>query len=172
MASVKHDNLEPYDMIQGKCYAFTYNPPDPKLKRDNGTVTIASIYASLSRALNGCYYVDYYMFIEASKTGKLHLHGYIRVNDMYLWCVSGLRQLCLAGATCIREIDCPHIWYKYCTKSTHMFMGKDVCQPYVKQNMKLSEVKPPDYNEWYGNTTYKCKCKESHLEVERNVDIE
>lgn len=159
-----HDNIEPYLMKERKCYSFTFNPP-PRKKHVGVNYEelsdVSYLYSQLAKALNGAHYVDYYMFLEASKTGKLHLHGYIRVNDMYLWCLKGLKQLCENGTTSIREITCPHIWYKYATKSLHIFLGKMTLKPYVKHKLSIKDVKPPDYVEWYGNTTYKCSCKTS-----------
>lgn len=137
------------DVVNGETYAFTFNPKDVLTPQDgvSNLVIFAKSMNALCLTMYKNYNADLKLYIEYSKLGRLHVHGYIKINDKFALYDSGLHYLMLRGTFCMKYMetkDDKDKWEDYCLKQekeitanllTHNIshpITKDTTTPLVK----------------------------------------
>lgn len=113
----KNSFLE-YDEIEnGGIYAFTWNPlQQPILTDPLGVSDWYHTQREFLTTLKGC---SLRMFIEVSKKGRWHFHGFIKIIDRLRFSIYAAPKLCEYGAS---KMDILHTtddyakWLIYCNK--------------------------------------------------------
>lgn len=115
-----HDVPNMEDIEDGVTYAFTLNPKKIPYKKDSSKyyASIQMWMAEVQETLNKEKNLGYKLYLEFSKVGRPHFHGYITIKDAFIFTVFNVENLMPIGAMCIKKIDTADDWLKYCTKQT------------------------------------------------------
>lgn len=121
--SSKDEFIKPEDIDMSALYAITYNPKDqPDLALSQGFIDWWLDQKKLLTNLRGC---NVRLFLEISKTGRHHFHGFIKITNRVKFAVYDTPKLQKEGSTCIKPIafgpdenKFDHFieWFAYCLK--------------------------------------------------------
>lgn len=105
------------DTQNGKTYAITLGPKSqPDFRSPNGLTDWLGEQRAFLKSLKGA---DFRLYIETSKTGRLHFHGYIMITNRVLFAIRSVPQLMSFYSTVIKDMltmDDYINWMVYCTK--------------------------------------------------------
>lgn len=104
------------DININEVYAITFNPCDKHQHFRSGqrvTECMKDIEDSIFYSMT-VYTVELYP--ELSKSGRFHVHGYIRIHDPVAWCLHHAHHLVSRGTLVIKKITEPPEWKKYVKK--------------------------------------------------------
>lgn len=121
------------DLHEDIDYAFTFNPCD-KIQHWKMADRLIGFHKELQRIfMYRC--MEYKLYPEISKSGRLHLHGYIRITDKDDFYIHAIRHMVSLGTVAITPIKSVSTivdqkdtekyksWHEYCTKQ-HTFHDK------------------------------------------------
>lgn len=121
---------------EDKIYSFTINPSDTYQKFGR-TDRINRFIEDIEKKLNSVLGLEYMLYIEISKFGRLHLHGYTRTRknqklNFYLYGIEKIKDI---GCFCLKPIDDILIWDKYIRKQDlpQLLLNSDKLSDDVKQ---------------------------------------
>lgn len=134
MSKPKYSIISPEDISLDERYSFSYNPEEqPDVQRfycitlkcfESWSQKIYEIFSTLR-------YCEIETYVEISKAGRLHFHGYIRITDIANFYFYDLRKLKHYGTFEIDFIEQDENWDAYIKKQS-WFM-EDFCK---KNNMQ------------------------------------
>lgn len=136
----KHNLLSPEDVKEGVLLACTFNPKDQK--HDKVTDRRTLIIKALCKRLAFCN-VEYYLFPELSRLGRVHFHGYIRLRDISHFYLSGVPRLIddyTIDIQNLKEVPTSKYksWFEYCVKQQHLWM--DYPLKFFRLGITLKEI--------------------------------
>ena len=120
--SSKDTFLKCEDLENGKEYAITYNPADqPDYDAPRPLLDWWGEQKYLFESLKGC---AVRLYLEVSKTGRHHWHGFIKILNRIKFCIHDTCRLIKHGSTMIKPIGLPSQdeseqrceWLCYCLK--------------------------------------------------------
>lgn len=125
---------KPEDITLDEWYAFTINP---EYQGDSYlTDRVKSVVTRIKTLLmNEC--IKYTGMIELSSTGRVHLHGYIKIIN-YDFYTRYIPELIKTATVVIKEIDDNIKWNEY--------IKKQIFLPWSK---RIDNFKPEDLNDFY-----------------------
>lgn len=139
------------DYKLGIWYQFSINPDDKYQFWKDTTSRAYKAHSKVLRKIHLCPKgFSYRLYPEfAPKTGRLHYHGYIRIEDIFDFECFGLPYLTDWCHIDIDTIENKDIWDKYISKNKkHMLKGfKALCLPYYVCDLNVSK--------WYEKTITK-----------------
>lgn len=126
MIDSKFKVIKPEDIVIKNRYSFSFNPEEqPKPQRfynvtlncfESWSQKVYEVFASLR-------FAEVETFMEISKGGRLHFHGYIKVNDIPSFYFYEIPKLKHYGTFEIDIINDPMLWDLY-IKKQKSFMSK------------------------------------------------
>lgn len=117
----KHYNVNIEDIEYNHWYAITLNPE--KQYYNMGYLRYSNIMKDLEKILNQYIgEIEYYLYMEVSKTGRLHFHGYIKYKrDIDLVYITLIPLLIEKYTLKIDFINYAQKWAEYISKQTECF---------------------------------------------------
>lgn len=126
MIDYKYKLIKPEEVVINTNYAFSFNPEDQPCTSVFYNVKIDE-FESWSKKQYKTFSILRYStiqtFMEISKGGRLHFHGYIKINDIPNFYFYDLKRLMKEGTFEIDFIKDPLIWDLY-IKKQKPFMEK------------------------------------------------
>lgn len=136
MIDTKFKVIKPEDCVIDTLYSFSYNPEEqPDIQRfynirlnefESWSQRVYEVFASLR-------YSHIRTYMEISRSGRLHFHGYIKIKDIVQFYFYDLRKLKHYGTFEIDFINDPLKWDLYIKKQ------KEMMEPFCKKNSMLYE---------------------------------
>lgn len=112
--------IAPELMEAGKQYAFSISPADDVqyFNSENSLQRYSNFHKKAITYLlhNLAPYADYDLYIEISEHCRLHLHGNIKVKDVFDFYCMALPRMREYGGYCLKEIKTPEEWDIYVHK--------------------------------------------------------
>lgn len=140
----KNTFLQFEEMDDNGIYAFTFNPIDqPK----DGPLGVLEWFDQLKSFFFNMKYSKYRLYIEVSKTGRWHLHGFINIKNRLRFCIKDVPQLIIFGTTCIKIIkttDDYANWLAYCNKQQNEMNDLLTSELYCMIDPKVISQRNPD----------------------------
>lgn len=116
----KYNCLSPEDINCLEYYTFTLSPQEQPLQTNLGKMKLNCIYnwyhEKIIRSLNRLHYCKYTLFTEISKSGRLHYHGTIKIEEIAMFYYHDVPLLKHIGTYEIDTIKDHKIWKTYCLK--------------------------------------------------------
>jgi len=110
-------------------YAFTWNPKDSHGALHEGYPAYRAYMIRQSRLFSKLHSVSVKLLIEASPKGRLHSHGYLKINNLHSFLLIDMPVLQKHG---MYEIDTlgedPLVWHNYVHKQQHVW------EPYARSH--------------------------------------
>lgn len=124
----KNSNINIEDIEYNHWYAITINPQ--KQYYNKGYLRYSDVMQEITKLLNQYIgEIEYFMYMEVSKLGRLHFHGYIKYKkDLDLVYMTLIPDLVDKYSFEIDYINDPDIWAEYISKQTECFKFKNIIQ--------------------------------------------
>lgn len=122
MLKKKHSCVKPEDMVTFHRYSFSYNPEDqPDVQRFYcmKLLEYESWFGRYYDIFDSLKYSSVRTFVEISSQGRIHFHGYIKINDIYQFFFHDMKKLKCYGTFEIDQITDPLKWDLYIKKQKH-----------------------------------------------------
>lgn len=116
---LKYSCVKPETVSTDKCYSFSYNPEDqPSIERfyNIKLTTYTSFIQKYKEIFTSMKYCDIQACLEISQKGRLHWHGWIRINDVVRFYLYDLKKLMHYGTYEIDVINDEEKWELYVVK--------------------------------------------------------
>lgn len=119
MIDSKFKCIKPEQVIPDMNYAFSYNPEEQPTPQRFYNITL-NCFESWSQKIYEIFatlrYCEIETYMEISKNGRLHFHGYIRISDIPKFFFYDIKKLRHHGTYEIDEINDEDTWIDYCVK--------------------------------------------------------
>lgn len=103
------------ELEEGTTYAITFNPND-KCQCFGSTDRVSAVVPTFLNALGTYRCASYELYPEVSKLGRIHLHGFIIVNDKNLFYVYFIPYILKISTISMKPIDNFFVWMDYLVK--------------------------------------------------------
>lgn len=121
-AGFKKPIVSPEEININRLYTFNYNPREQRSHYKNPKVRWYKMYNEIQTAIN-TKFAEIFGELEISRTGRIHMHGYIKFKDIAGFYLRDVPQMLQGAEIEIDTIEDHCVWEKYVMKSNVMLSG-------------------------------------------------
>lgn len=122
----KNSIPKPEEININSSYAFTINPV---VQYEEDPDRLRKVIRILQRILNSSF-ISYKLYIEVSKTGRIHGHGYIRIQDAREFYIQFIPYIIKRATVDITPIAEEETWSNYIIKQCAIMQCRPIYKDY------------------------------------------
>jgi hypothetical protein len=137
--NLPHKAPAPEDIIPGTLYTFNINPKYEYASISSMRTSMMKQLSEVTKTPDNQRTCTYYFHIEFSSTGRLHLHGVVKIHrviDFYLYTLRKLQSISTYEIDTIQDYN---IWSTYCTKQSDLLTREHKGSHTITNNIYIKD---------------------------------
>lgn len=136
----KNSIISPEEIVLRQQYSFNINPSEQHFNIKSPQLRWAKMFQDIEILINTMF-AEIHGNLEVSRTGRIHMHGYIRFVSVSNFYIATLPQMLSRATLEIDSIKDFDVWDKYVMKSKYVLNGYNT---EIDNHRKLKDIKCPD----------------------------